>query len=644
MARDNLTQLLGQLNVQSSKDEHSKVQETCLNLLENQCANAADVLRHYLVACIKQDNYQKALDVLKKFKKVDESAGDSLILEKLYIYYKLNLKNQFERLFEGSVLNKLGSLETVDVNSERLRGILHVRAQFCYKNGKYDESFKIYQLLATKNNSGLDNVTELACNERVPLTAYPDLIKYSQLITKVNDNSYDLLFNESIILSSNGDYTSSISLLKKALDMAKKEDYQLDIDTIELQLAYVHQLNYNKSEAKSILKSLLERLDKKSPLSLIAKMNLLSFNDFSKYSDNLNLLLRELNYDRLVSLDLQNLTNKQWKSIQNNLLFLRLYNNSSIQSKDSVLSRTLHNYQKVVNDSVNETYESQAKKLYHNVITSMQSGIEGNLIGQLLLSLQLQIVVKNWDNAIRLCELFLKKSWNTVVKISENDATVCYALFELYNLVNRSSSKAGLLQRILSSKSESSIAENVAFWKHVGFQLLSIGQVNEGTELLQEILNDPSSVQNIEFNELIESILSKEEFSKDKGISLVEDIDTEKLIIDGVSPLESSSYATKVSKSSKIQKKKLAHKEKKKAKKLAKFMTNRDASKTPDPERWLALIDRSTYRPKNKKQLAKQTQGGAMNKKAEQSLDITKSNVPKKSSGPNKNKKKKGRK
>jgi signal recognition particle subunit SRP72 len=47
-----------------------------------------------------------------------------------------------------------------------------------------------------------------------------------------------------------------------------------------------------------------------------------------------------------------------------------------------------------------------------------------------------------------------------------------------------------------------------------------------------------------------------------------------------------------------------------------------DPSKTPDPERWLPLRDRSSYRPKGRKgkqRAAERTQGGMVNEKAEES-------------------------
>ena len=118
------------------------------------------------------------------------------------------------------------------------------------------------------------------------------------------------------------------------------------------------------------------------------------------------------------------------------------------------------------------------------------------------------------------------------------------------------------------------------------------------------------------------------------------DIDIDKLIQLGVKPLESSAKRSKNTAVSKVQKRKVLElKKKRKIKRLEKFLQGRDTSKLPDPERWLPLRDRSTYRPKKKQQGAKQTQGGAMNKKSEQALDISKKGKPTVNKKP-KNKKK----
>ncbi|CAI7374561.1 ASB_collapsed_G0054170.mRNA.1.CDS.1 [Saccharomyces cerevisiae] len=66
MAKDNLTNLLSQLNIQLSQDEHSQVEETCVKLLDSGCENPADVFRRCLVAVIQQDKYQKGFTLFKK--------------------------------------------------------------------------------------------------------------------------------------------------------------------------------------------------------------------------------------------------------------------------------------------------------------------------------------------------------------------------------------------------------------------------------------------------------------------------------------------------------------------------------------------------------------------------------------------------
>lgn len=643
MAKDNLTNLLSQLDVQSSKDEHSKVQETCLNLLNNGCSKPIDILRQLLAAVIKQDNYQKGLSFLHKFRHIDEKHETKLALEKLYIFYKLNMKTHFESLFT-KVFPKVENLESLqNIEKEGIRGLLHVRAQFCYKNGYYEEAFKIYQFLAKHNNTNLDNELELSCNERVPLSASPDLLLKNSLVTKINDDSYDLLFNESFILSSTGKFVEAVDLLRRTLAMAKEEGNQSDIDTIELQLAYVHQLNENKSESKTILTSIIERLESSSPLRLIANMNLKSFTDFSKYANNINLVLRELNVEKLNSLNLQNLTHKQWSTIQNNLLFLHLFNNNSIQSKETLISRTLSTYQNIVSDVVLETYKTQAKKLYHSALTSVSSGTDGSVIGHLLLAIQLQIVEKNWDNAVRLGETFLNKAWKSNT-IKEQDYLICYILFELYNITGRNHSKIILLIKLQKIRKAApvDITENLSFWKHVGFQLLSLNKIEDANKLFKKIMKTDLYASDNEYNELINSIISKEAFEMEKGSSLVEDIDIEQLISAGVTPLESTTKVSKTSKNNRVYKKHLKLKQKKKSAKVAKYLQSHDQSKLPDPERWIPLKDRSTYKPKKKQQLAKETQGGAMNKKAEQALDISRTSAKKTMS--NKKNKKKGRK
>lgn len=637
MAKDNLTNLLSQLNIQLSQDEHSQVEQTCVKLLDSGCENPADVFRRCLVAVIQQDKYQKALHYLKKFKHIDDKYGRKFALEKLYIFYKLNMPDEFNTLYTAIITDDLDTVLKKDIES--LRGILHVRAQYCYKNGLYQEAFKIYQHLASHNEKDQDSQIELSCNERVPLSVATELMNRSPLVTPMDESSYDLLFNESFIMASVGKYDKAIELLEKALQGATNEGYQNDINTIKLQLSFVLQMVGKTAQSKEILKGLLQELKADSPFSLICQNNLNAFVDFSKYNTNFNLLLRELNVEKLNTFNLQTFTHEQWSNIQRNVLFLRLFNNVKIHSQESLLSRTFDKYSKLVDNVTLESYKTQAKKLYHHTTKTILSGTDGSTIGILLLTIQLLIIEKEWENAIRIGELFLNESWkSSFEKFNDSQAIVCYILFELYKIKGRNNSKSVLLKKLGSVRVQLSgkIQENIPFWKHVGFELLSMGNAKESKALLREISNFSKGDADV----LVDRVVSSDSLDIAQGIDLVRDIDIDKLIQLGVKPLESSAKRSKNTAVSKVQKRKVLElKKKRKIKRLEKFLQGRDTSKLPDPERWLPLRGRSTYRPKKKQQGAKQTQGGAMNKKSEQALDISKKGKPTVNKKP-KNKKK----
>ncbi|SJM81776.1 related to Signal recognition particle subunit SRP72 [Zygosaccharomyces bailii] len=615
MVRENLTQLLSQLSVQSAQGESAKVETTCLQLLENGCSEPGSILKNLLVAAIQQDKYQKGLNLLKNYKHLDDKFGSELVLEKLYIFYKLNKSAEFEKLYATvTPLNSNTFFEKTEREMRPLRGILHVRAQFCYKNGFYEEAFQIYHYLSTHNSDAFDDEVELACNVRAPLTGAPHLKLKNDLVVNSETTSYDLLFNESMIKCARGKHNEAIELLNKAHDIVKQEGYETDLDTIELQLAYVFQLKNDKLDCKKHLNNLLSRLAPDSPIYLLAKNNLKAFTDFSKYTTNLNLVMRELNLEKVNSINLQHFTREQWSIINRNQLFLHFFNNSSVQSKPTTLSRILSDYNNLIDDVNLETYRTQAKKAYHHALSMINSGVEGCTMGFSLLAVQLLVIEKQWDNAIRLCETFLNKLWERSQNVrTGKHHVVCYILFQLYNITARAHSKELLLKKLAS---ESKILPRDApFWKHIAFQYLECGDLKNSKKLFRQILTHDD-------DKFIRHILADDSINIEKGDELTSGIDIESLILSSADALDSHG-ARKRQNVNKIQKKRQDVRRKRRAQKAKKFLETRVTSKPLDPERWIPLKDRTTYRPK-KKQQAKQTQGGSASKKAEQSLDISK--------------------
>lgn len=641
MADENLTQLLSKLRVQSTSDELVKVQETCLQLL-NDTANSKDhgaILKAYLVASIKQDKYAQGLRVLLDKKEIDDQYGEQFALEKLYIFYKLNETKRFDGLYRKIVPEPVDSLKKKsEEETTPFRGILHVRAQFCYNNAQYEEAFKIYHYLATHNEKRTDNDIELACNERVPLTVEPYLQENATL-SSVSDESYDLLFNDSMISSAKGQYNKAVDILKRAREMAASDGYESDLNAIELQLSYVYQLMGKTKDSQELLNKLIEKLDKGSPLALLANMNKKAFCDYSKYKTNLNLVLREVNAEAMNGYNLKHYTQSQWTTINRNLLFLHLFNNDSIQSKSTPLSRTLHKYKETVGEVNLESYKSQAKKLYHRAMKMIaeepstgqwRRDSNKSLLGFLLLTLQLQVIEKQWDEALSLCYSALNGR-----NFPEVDRA--YACNILYCIIIDIRRRSGRDEKFFISRyeknnppSEGSFVKDIAFWKHVGMYYMGKEPLS-ARKLFEEISKETD-------DDFIKKYKSEDTNDVDvqAAAKYTQGIDVAELLSDGVTPfkLKKATNVISVSKVTKKQKvKNDLKKQKQKEQRLKRFLEHCDTSKGPDPERWLPKKDRSTYRPK-KKQVAKQTQGGNMSKKAEQALDISKNvKVSKKSKG-----------
>lgn len=629
MARSTLTSLLKQLDVQSSHNEHAEVETTCISLLEGGCANPTQILKNLLVSLIKQDKYQKAFHQLNKYKTNDKVVLDDMILEVGYIYYKIGRYEDFEKLRIYEKVKDINAIKENDLN----RGLSHLYAQCALRNEKTnDRAYELYRNLVQTNLEEVDNSLELACNERVPLTTNPNLQGNLPLISETNPDSYDMLYNESLILTANGEYTQSIELLEKSLQMAIDEGYDNDIFTIQLQLSYVHQISGNNKKCKEILKPLIDRIPNENPLHLIAKNNYMALRDLSKYEDNFNLILRELNFEKINSLN-NKFTYQQNTLFKRNFQILSLFNNS-VSKPDKKLSgyeNVTKLYGSLIDDVVLEPYRTQAKILYRKCLSLNGSHYENPLnFALLLVTIQILFKEKQYGKAIELCRHYLKTRTREFF-INLPISFITYILVQLYDITGDDVKKSNLLDSTCL-RTPFECFPHFDFWKYVGFQYLNLGNTQSAMEIFNKTI--PSELTSAD--DLIISVLDNKNIDDNKTSSLVEDVNIEELIELGSEPFESvtKKQRAKEIKENKIKKDRLkVIKEKRKAQKLKTFLARRGDSinldAKPDPERWLPLKDRSTYRPK-KKQLAKQTQGGAMSKKAEQSLDITKKNTDKK--------------
>ncbi|KAL6939408.1 hypothetical protein ACO0RG_003245 [Hanseniaspora osmophila] len=587
-----LTQLLKKLDIDDSSSTLQQVEHVSLQ-------NLPQSLKPYLISLIKQDKYEVALRALQKY--ASEKTILNLVLEKAYIYYKLNKKSDFEQLLKKIDASELSNFE--------LRGLDHIKAQFFYKYGDLEKAFTIYKSLIAGAQSGMDDLSELEVNKECT-----SQFEGAANFTEQEGIIYDLALNRSIAAATAGNYFSARQFAEQAASLAQEKEELL---MAQFQLAY---LNKNVKEKKDLLKKIASNRDNLL-LQSLAKNNLqaIECSSFSTVLTNFPLVLSKMDLPAInVLKSSASFSTRQNSLISSNILLLRLFSNSSINENKSSLpiKYALEKYSELVQDMTMEPYSTQSKKLYHYVLKDVKNYKydEEKHIALLLLAVQLQIQTKTYENAIRLVEEYIK-THEAFLKV-HTFALLSIILLKLYKSMNRRSDRRNLLLKIQSYKPlEETLLPKAngytEFWEYVAYEFLELGLSKKYTEVLTRA--------SIPLPENSESDAPKFSFK----------CDVNKLIKLGVEPFVAKVKVVQNNKPGKILKKKPKKKSKKAPKRLPKSY---DPARVPDPERWLPMKDRTSVMlkksaRKQRKLLAegKTTQGGGLNnKKLARKLDISK--------------------
>ena len=277
-------------------------------------------------------------------------------------------------------------------------------------------------------------------------------------------------------------------------------------------------------------------------------------------------------------------------------------------------------------------------------------------IGLVMTVIQLYVLTNNHGSALTVLESLIKHLSEST---NQNDQDVLFApglvalQVSLYTQQGRKSQVKAILAKAASywrhrSKAPSSLLQAA------GLSLLDSSNVDD--QVIARDIFDSLHTQNptskfetagyVAANALTypERVAAEAE-NLPHVARLIAGIDVDALENAGVPSLRSAIMATS-------RKRPLDEKPKpaKKRVRKSKLPKDYDPSRKPDPERWLPLRDRSTYRPKGKKgrqKAAEKTQGGASSEKAVEAKGTGGDGVikaPEKAGGQAKGKKKKGKK
>lgn len=586
-----LTQLFNQLKVLLEAEEHQKVYAAAMEILEKEFD--LDALKLCLVALINMENYQMAFSVLKKYPNLDTE----LVLERGYVYYKLEKKEQLQKLLSKGFDS---------------RGLLHLKAQFYYQQGMNGELLDVYQELV--QNAPENEELDLSVNERAVLAQLlmmnDDIVPHPS--TPSDDNSYDLLFNESLILLNQGNLKKALILLQKSLEICSEttSTYQEDEKFIELfpillQTSLVHQSLGNHEESEQILTTLLQDCNRFENDDKLAKLLILNNLYALKLKDtkiNSNLIYSNLKFPKILSQI--SLTKPQLTKFQSNEKILSL-----------AVGKTNSKFFSLINEIDFDSDDSAvARKLFR--LASKNQDLKLTL-----LAIQYNNQIQNYDNSYILINSLINQE-----VLSSYPSLISLQLF-IYEHLNKDTNK--LLEEFCSQVDHYDLSSPQVYkiFKEICFKLL----INKQELLTLEIA---SKLDQVKQDQLISVILGKADTSSLSPVdALVADIDVDELISQGIEDEVSLKRSKAKLKHSRVVKPKY-----KRTKKVPEHLLN----KTVDPERWLPMKDRSYYKPKKGKKSGA-TQGGSADNSTE--MNITAAPTPTTTaSTKSKNQKKKGKK
>lgn len=322
------------------------------------------------------------------------------------------------------------------------------------------------------------------------------------------------------------------------------------------------------------------------------------------------------------------------------------------QQKSATLSRNI-NSQSIFNVAAHTRNEG-GRTAIKQVVSSLEK--HPYIVGFVLLAVQLFVSEGNISSAVSILELFMKRLEQS---ISESDQEIRYnpglvsVLISLYRLqgrkwqINAEFAKAAtfwrqrpqqeqplsLLRAAASSLLQSQDPSDIRFASEI-FDALHTADPTDGI----------ASIGHVACHGATSTLQAKDKVSTLSPVQdLISDVDVASLEAAGIPSMPTTTISASRKRKAGEEKDKTGLQKKRVRK--SHLPKDYDPNKKPDPERWLPLRDRSTYRPKGKKgkqKAADRTQGGVVSEKAADSAPSA-GVVQQKSGGNSKKKKSKGK-
>ncbi|KLJ09933.1 signal recognition particle subunit SRP72 [Blastomyces silverae] len=628
------TQRISALLQRSTIDDHEEVIKACNAVLKTS-KNDLNALHVKTVALVKLDRFEDAIRVI-------EDGGDALKkkapLEWSYALYKV-----------GELEDAIKLAASVGTG----RGGKHVEAQATYRAENFRRTAEVYKELSAENPAFVGEQNDLRINSR----AADAQLQWSGLASQVQNTrpsreeleSFETTYNVACGAIGRGELETGGVLLKRAKELCKSsedltpEDKVAELLPIAVQQLYVALKQGKSDEAKNLADEINVAEIPEISTKKIAQNNIL----LASQAESNPYILHKQFYQIPASTDGDRLFSFQSRPLTGNsyVVDLLVRKFEGIQrSTEKALSQhpaptTSPNINalSIFNVAANAR-DGSGKAGLKEVLPLLAK--RPNDIGLVLTLIQLYVSAGNVNSAISVLEAFFKRLDQS---ISESDRDIRFnpgligILVSLYKIQGRKSHIKTELSKA-ASHWQSRSDKSPALLRAAGSSLLTSGEPTDlalagkiFTELHTTDPNDQFATAGyvssyaITSPDKVSSAVDKLSPVQD----LIADIDVSSLEAAGIPSTTTSILSTASSPATAASGRKRpaaddANKKEttKKRVRKSRLPKDYDPNKKPDPERWLPLRDRSSYRPKGKKgkqRAAERTQGGVVNEKSEES-------------------------
>ncbi|KAF7558956.1 hypothetical protein G7046_g5200 [Stylonectria norvegica] len=635
------TAALSSLLRTSTIDDHDEILKAANAAIK---ANRSDVVSQHtrVVALLKLDRFD---DALRAIAEGGLKLNAQCCLEKSYALYKT-----------GKLDEATGVLQSVGLGK---RSFTHVAAQVNYRAERFDEVHNMYSRLLDTEFENEENdlyINIQAARAQAEWQGFPTLSP-----PKVQDSDgFELCYNAACAYIARGSLDAAQSLLQRALGLCEAsdelvgEDKEAELRPILAQQAYVYACMGNLDKALQLYQSIGAAPDSDPDFNVVAHNNLLALD---AKPDNPYLLQRK--FESLAADKAMKLFTYQSRILHRNSLIVDLQVNKANGVKkrtEQYLGVNQHptaaaeiNVFSVLNAAAHSQGQT-GKQVVHSLLALAEKRPED--VGLVLTIVQIQLQSVSAGAALSTLSSFLHRL-ETSVPQQKQDIRFCPGLVALAVALMRaqgreSSAKAELIKAANHWKGRAA-GPAASLLREAGIELLKSSN-RQDLELAGasfQKLFDGQQGSHIASAGLVASLAPSDPERIQKYLAdlppideLIEGIDVAALIKAGVATAPKSAQPSKRSAPDDSTDK--ASKRRRKTK----LPKNYEPGTKPDPERWLPLRDRSSYRPKDKKGKKKAldaTQGGVVK---EETLELVGGGGVKveKALAPNSKKKKKGKK